>query len=210
MVTSIDRVSPALRRRAAWLLGAFALGLVGIAGATAALLPSVGPGAGARAAVGGPFRLQASTGGVVDSADLAGRPFIVFFGFTRCPSICPTTLAELTGLIDELHAAGQDVRAFFVSIDPERDTPAVLRDYLSSFGDGITGLSGTPEEIAKVARAYHAVVRRVPLPGGDYTMEHTAFAYLMDGRGRFVGAFDPGEGRTAALAAIRRTLASGA
>jgi len=210
VATRTDRISPAVQRRAYWLLGVFVIGLVGMVAATAALLPgSLGPPAESRSAVGGPFRLQASFGKIVDSSEIAGRPFLLFFGFTRCPSIYPTTLSELNGLIEDLHGAGGDIRAYFVSVDPERDTPDVLRDYLGSFGDGITGLTGTPDEVGRLARSYRTVVRRVPLAGGDYTMEHTALVYLMDGRGKFVAGFDPGEGRGAALAAIHRMLASG-
>lgn len=134
----------------------------------------------------------------------------MFFGFTHCPSICPTVLADLTGFLDELRGTGADLRAYFISVDPERDTPDVLRDYLSSFSDRIVGLTGTSAAVGQLARDYHAVVRRVAIKGGDYTFDHTALVYLMDARGRFVGGFDPGEGRAAAVAQIRRLLASGA
>lgn len=160
-----------------------------------------------RAAIGGPFRLQSSSGGVIESASLEGRPFLVFFDFTRCPSICPTTLADLTGLIDDLRGTGQGLPACFVGIGPERDTPEALSAYLGSFGSDITGLTGMREEVARLARAYRAVVQRVSLAGGDGTFNHMALVYLPDERGRFVAAFDPGDDKAAVLTLIRKTLA---
>ena len=115
---------------------------------------------------------------------------MLFFGFTHCPEICPTTMMDMQRLIDRLGPAGKDFRVFFVSVDPERDTPEVLRSYLASFEPHVVGLTGTPEEIAAVAKAFRAYYKKVPTGGGDYTMDHTALVYLMDREGKFVAPFN--------------------
>lgn len=144
-------------------------------------------GAGASAsAIGGPFTLTTHEGKRLSSADLKGKPFAVFFGFTYCPEVCPTTLLELSQTIKELGAAADGMRFLFISVDPERDTPEVLGTYLSSFDPHITGLTGTPEEIAAVAKAYRVTYEKVPTSDG-YTMNHTALVYLMDEKGAFKG-----------------------
>lgn len=192
----------------AWLFGVLAVGLVAIGLGAFTLAPMiVGERAPVRDTLGGPFRLQASSGGVLDSKSLEGKPFLVFFGFTQCPNVCPTTLADLTNLIDRLHKEGGDIRALYITLDPERDTQAVLREYMTSFSNRITGLTGTPEEIARVAQAYRAYAKKVPLPDGDYTIEHTLMVYQMDSKGRFVGPLDLAAGHTLAIAQIKRQLA---
>jgi protein SCO1/2 len=138
-------------------------------------------------AIGGPFTLTTHEGEKLSSEDLKGKPFVVFFGFTYCPEVCPTTLLELSQTIKELGAAADGMRFLFISVDPERDTPEVLGTYLSSFDPHITGLTGTPEEIAAVAKAYRVTYEKVPTSGGDYTMNHTALVYLMDAKGVFKG-----------------------
>lgn len=193
-------------RRADYLLfGVLALGLFAIAGTTFAMWP-VGPKPPPLSVVGGPFRLQSSKGGVLDSASLRGKPFLVFFGFTQCPNVCPTTLADLSNLIDELQKQGGDIRALYITLDPERDTAAVLSEYMKSFSDRITALTGTPAEIDRVAASYRAYAKRVPLPDGDYTLEHTLMVYLMDQNGGFIGPLDLGAGHGLALKQLRQAL----
>ena len=160
---------------------------------------------GTNSAVGGPLPLVDHTGKRLEARDTEGRPKIVFFGFTHCPEVCPTTLAEISALLDSLGPDAGRLGAYFVSVDPERDRPEVLAGYLSGFNPAIRGLTGTPEEVAAVARAYRAFHRKVPLEGG-YTVDHSAVVYLLDASGRFVQALDLSK-PDAALAALRRVLA---
>jgi protein SCO1 len=157
-------------------------------------------------AIGGPFRLAASTGGSVSADQLRGKPFLLFFGYTHCPDVCPTTLAEISDLVEELRKGGRDVRAFFVSVDPERDTPEILRDYLSSFGDTVVGLTGTREEVDRVVKSYRAFAECVPRDNGDYVVNHSAHVYVMGAEGRLLGMLAPQEPREAQLAKLRRLL----
>ena len=160
------------------------------------------PGAG----IGGPFKLASSTGGELSSDELKGKPFVVFFGFTRCPEICPTTVSDISTWLDALGPDGKEIKALFISIDPERDDVASLKDYLSSFNDRIVGLTGTPDQIAAVAKEYRVYYKKVPLDGGDYTMDHTAIVYLMDKDGRFVAPFSLKRKPDAAAAELRKYL----
>jgi protein SCO1/2 len=159
-------------------------------------------------AIGGPFRLASSAGGYLSSEDLRGKPFIVFFGFTRCPEVCPTTLADISSWLDALGPDGKEIRALMISIDPERDSVASLKDYLSSFSEQIVGLTGTPAEIAEVAKAYRVYYAKHPLKGGDYTMDHSALIYLMDRQGKLAGTLTYGDKAEDALTKLRRLLPS--
>src|SRR4051794_33959304 len=144
----------------------------------------------APAAIGGPFQLTDQSGQAVTEKDLRGKPTLIFFGFTHCPDICPTSLFEIS---EVLRAMGEDadrVNAYFISVDPERDTTAAMKDYLSSFDPHLKGLTGDPNEVAKVISAYRVYARKVPLKEGDYTMDHTALIYLMDRDGKFVSPFN--------------------
>jgi protein SCO1/2 len=193
-----------------WLpLAAFVLGaivLVSSALFTTMYAPSNTPPS--PASVGGPFSLTSADGRRVTDKDLQGRPFSVFFGFTHCPEVCPTTLFDLSALLGELGPAADRLRVLFITVDPERDTPELIATYLGSFDPRITGLTGSPDEIAAAARAYRAFYRKVPVAesSGDYTLEHTATVYLMDARGRFVSALDYHEPRDAKLAKLKRLL----
>ncbi|MEO1200676.1 MAG: SCO family protein [Pseudomonadota bacterium] len=139
--------------------------------------------------IGGPFELTDHQGQTVTEADFAGKPSLVFFGFTHCPDICPTTLYDITLVLQELGDDADRLNVLFVSVDPERDTPDFLGTYLSSFHPGITGLTGTAEQVAEVARSYRAYYRRVPLDNGDYTMDHSAVVYMLDAEGTFISPF---------------------
>jgi protein SCO1/2 len=158
------------------------------------------------ASVGGPFRLIDQHGRTVTDQDLKGRPFLVFFGFTHCPDICPSALFEISEIMRTLGRDAERVGALFVTVDPERDTPSVLKDYLSSFDPHVTGLTGDPAEVAAVAKAYRVYFKKVPLDQGGYTMDHTAIVYLMDKQGRFVSPFNLKRGTEAAAADLRKHL----
>ena len=163
------------------------------------------PSAGA-AAIGGPFSLTDQNGRTVTDKDLRGHPFLVFFGFTHCPDVCPTSLFEISEVLGKLGPDAQKVSALFVTIDPERDTPAAMKDYLSSFNPRVVGLTGDPAAIAAVAKEYRVYVKKVPLDNGDYTMDHTALVYLMDKDGRFVAPFNLKRQPEDAAADLRRYL----
>src|SRR6185436_19773724 len=111
----------------------------------------------------GPFRLWDQNGHPVSDADLKGEPYLVFFGFTHCPDVCPTTLLEVSNVLDKLGADASKLRALFITVDPERDQPAGLRDYLSSFNPRLIGLTGDLAAVTAVARAYHVYMKKVPL-----------------------------------------------
>jgi protein SCO1 len=163
------------------------------------------PSAGA-SAIGGPFRLTDQDGKTVTDKDLHGHPFLVFFGFTHCPDVCPTALFEISEVLGKLGPDAQKVSALFVTVDPERDTPEQMKDYLSSFNPRLVGLTGDPTAIAAVAKEYRVYVKKVPLDNGDYTMDHTALVYLMDKDGRFVAPFNLKRSAEDAAADLRRYL----
>ena len=142
------------------------------------------------AAIGGPFQLTDQSGQTVTDKEMQGRPTLIFFGFTHCPDVCPTSLFEIS---EVLRAMGQDadkVNAYFISVDPERDTTDAMKDYLSSFDPHLKGLTGPPDDLAKVISEYRVYAKKVPLKDGDYTMDHTALVYLMDREGKFVAPFN--------------------
>jgi len=142
------------------------------------------------AAIGGPFQLTDQSGQTVTEKEMQGRPTLIFFGFTHCPDVCPTSLFEIS---EVLRAMGQDadrVNAYFISVDPERDTADAMKDYLSSFDPHLKGLTGPPQDLAKVISEYRVYAKKVPLKDGDYTMDHTALVYLMDRDGKFVAPFN--------------------
>ncbi len=189
------------------MLGAFLAGLV-LCGAIILLAtgPFSTPSGPQVAAIGGPFRLINQDGQTVTDQDFRGRPFLAFFGFTHCPEICPTTLFEVSEILRNLGPDGDRVRAMFITVDPERDTPAALKEYLSSFDPRLAGLTGEPEAIAAVAKSYRAIFRKVPLEQGGYTMDHTAIVYLMDKQGRFVAPFSLKRTTQASVAELRKHL----
>jgi protein SCO1 len=158
------------------------------------------------AAIGGPFKLVDQNGQVVTDQDLKGHPFLVFFGFTHCPDVCPTTLFEVSEILRALGPDADRTRALFITVDPERDTPAAMKDYLSSFDPHMSGLTGDPAQIAAVAKAYRVYFKKVPLDDGSYTMDHTAIVYLMDKTGRFVSPFNIKRPIDVAVADLRRYL----
>jgi protein SCO1 len=157
-------------------------------------------------AIGGPFTLQASTGGMLGDRDMVGAPYVVFFGFTHCPDVCPTALMQLSQVLEAAGAKGKALKVLFISVDPARDTREVLANYLGSFDPRIVGLTGTDAEITSVARAFKAYARKVPQANGDYTMDHSTFLYLFDRRGRFVSSFNIEQPPAAAAAEWLRLM----
>jgi protein SCO1 len=175
--------------RVVWMLGAFLCGLVLVLGAIlfvtarSASIPAV-------AGVGGPFHLIDQDGKAVSDEDMKGRPFLVFFGFTHCPDVCPTTLFDMSQMMRALGPDAGRIGVLFVTVDPERDTPAVLKDYLSNFDPHLRGLTGDPAAVNAALKAFRVYAKKVPLEGSDYTMDHTAVVYLMDKNGHFVAPFN--------------------
>jgi protein SCO1 len=156
------------------------------------------------AAIGGPFRLTDQNGRTVTEQDLVGHPSLVFFGFTHCPDICPTTLFDISEVMRALGADADRAHAVFITVDPERDTPPLLKDYLSSFDPHLSALTGDLASITAVAKEYRVYFKKVPLDGGGYTMDHTAIVYLMDKEGRFVSPFSLKRTPQASAADLRR------
>jgi len=135
------------------------------------------------------FRLSDQAGRERSDADLRGRPSLLFFGFTYCPDVCPTTLAALSAALRSAPLPG--VQVLFVSVDPERDTAASLKDYLGAFNPDFIGLRGDAQAMQPLMRSLGAIAIRQPLADGSYTMDHTATLYLLDTRGRLVAVFTP-------------------
>lgn len=156
--------------------------------------------------VGGPFELVNQDGKTVTDKDFLGKPLLVFFGFTHCPDICPTTLFEVSEVLNRLGADAEKASAIFVTVDPERDTPEKLKLYLSSFHPRISALSGSEAQLEAIKKAYFVYAKRVPLEGGSYTMDHTSVVYLMDKQGKFVAPFNLKRDADAAAADLRRRL----
>jgi protein SCO1/2 len=192
-------------RRLAWLglalavVAAIAIGLV-------AYRPKGGPDAG-QVAIGGPFQLVDQAGAPVDQHVLDGKWSAVFFGYTYCPDVCPTTLTALGRAVDALGPAGRRFQVVFITVDPARDTPKALGTYLSSatFPKGAVGLTGSPAQIAQAAKAYRVFYQKHP-EGGTYTMDHSAAVYLMDPEGRFVEPLDVSAPTADLAGQIRRAM----
>ncbi len=160
----------------------------------------------ASAGVGGPFALVDQNGHKVTDRDMLGHPFLVFFGYTHCPDVCPTTLYEISEVFNRLGPDAGRVGGLFITVDPERDTPASLKDYLSSFDPHLRGLTGDEAAIAATLKAYRVYAKKVPLQGGDYTMDHSAMVYLMDKDDHFVAPFSLRRKPEEAAADLRKYL----
>ena len=140
-------------------------------------------------AIGGPFSLVDQNGKTVTDADLKGKWSLVYFGYTHCPDACPTALNDIAIALDQLGPKREAVRSVFITVDPERETPEVLKEYVTSFDAQILALSGSAEEIARAAKAYRVYYAKHPEPGGDYSMDHSSVIYVMDPEGRFTASF---------------------
>ena len=165
--------------------------------------PTVEPSSGT-VKVGGPFSLVSHTGERVDNQSLGARPYLVFFGFTYCPDICPTTLFELTDLMTELGPVADGFDVLFITVDPERDTEEALASYMTSFDGRIPALRGTAPETDAALKAFSAYAKKVPLEAGEYTMDHTAGVFLRKSDGSFGGMMDMHEPRETRLEKLRR------
>jgi protein SCO1/2 len=144
--------------------------------------------------IGGPFQLVDQNGRTFTDADLKGKWHLVFFGYTHCPDVCPTTLNELALAIDRLGTRRDKVGIVFITVDPERDTPEALKSYVASFDAPVAALTGTPEQVAQAEKAYRVYSAKRPTSGGDYDMDHSAVIYVMDPEGRFTATFTPDTG----------------
>ncbi|MBV8492301.1 MAG: SCO family protein [Alphaproteobacteria bacterium] len=142
-------------------------------------------------AIGGPFQLIDQNGKPVSDAELKGKWQLVFFGYTHCPDTCPTALNEISLALDQLGKKRQDVEVVFITVDPDRDTPDVLKSYVQSFDAPIIALTGSPEAIKQAAKAYRVFYAKHPRPDGDYDMDHSAVIYVMNPEGRFTATFTP-------------------
>ncbi|MES0880031.1 SCO family protein [Roseibium sp. SCP14] len=158
------------------------------------------------AAIGGPFELVNGNGETVTDQTFAGKPTLLFFGFTFCPDVCPTTLSELQGWMELLGDDAGKLNYAFVSVDPERDTPEVMRDYVAAFDERITPLTGSREQVDAMVKAYRVYAKKVPLDDGDYTMDHSAAVYLMNADNKFVGTIAYGEEEENAMKKLRRLI----
>src|SRR3954467_5480643 len=163
-------------------------------------------GVAAPAAIGGPFPLADQAGQTVTEKNLQGRPTLIFFGFTHCPDVCPTSLFEISEVLRAMGGDADRVNAYFISVDPERDTAVAMKDYLSSFDPHLKGLTGDPDAVAKVISSFRVYAKKVPLKDGDYTMDHTALIYLMDRDGKFVSPFNLKRTPEEAAADLKRYL----
>lgn len=166
-------------------------------------------GAGAGEAYGAPFALVDQKGADITEAAFRDHPSAVFFGFTHCPEVCPTTLFELDGWLKQLGDEGKDIGAYFVSIDPERDTAQAMDAYVGNISQRIRGITGAPDKVAAMAKAFGIYMRKVPLAEGDYTMDHTASVLLLDRAGGFFGTIAYGESQDTAIAKLKRLAAEG-
>ncbi|UYZ06423.1 cytochrome oxidase assembly protein Sco [Agrobacterium salinitolerans] len=148
-------------------------------------------------AYGVPFQLTAQNGQPITEKAFQGKPTALFFGFTHCPEVCPTTLFELNGWMEKVDPAGDRLQAYFVSVDPERDTPEIMQQYVSNVSKRITGITGPADKIAETLKGYRIYAKKVLVdekdPNGDYTMDHTASVILLDANGRFAGTIAYGE-----------------
>jgi protein SCO1/2 len=151
--------------------------------------------------------LTDQNGAPITEAAFKGHPSVLFFGFTHCPEVCPTTLFEIAGWLKSLGDEGKDLHVFFVSVDPERDTPDVMKGYTTAFTDRITGITGNPEEVAKVLKGWRIYAKKVPTENGDYTMDHTASVLLLDRDARLKSTIDYKESDDVALKKLRLLIA---
>ncbi len=171
------------------IVAAFFAGLVVFLGVFLYATGQFGGGGPAASAIGGPFNLTDQNGKPVSDRDFKGKPFLIFFGYTHCPDVCPTTLFEVSEILRALGPDAGRVNALFVTVDPERDTQAVMKDYLASFHPHLRAATGDRAAIDAAEKAYRVYAKKVPTGNDDYSMDHTALVYLMDKQGRFVAPF---------------------
>jgi protein SCO1/2 len=189
------------------VLSAFCAGLVVFLGVFLYATGQFGGAAPTGSAIGGPFKLTDQNGQPITDADLKGKPFLVFFGYTHCPDVCPTTLFEVSEMMRSLGKDADRTKALFVSVDPDRDTPAVLKDYLSSFDPHLIGATGDQKTLEAIEKEYRVYAKKVPTgKDGEYSMDHSAIVYLMDKQGRFVAPFKLDKKPEDAAAELRKYM----
>src|SRR5580704_14247773 len=177
------------------------IGLTGLGSTVAGVSGSV--------TVGGPFALTDDHGRAVTDASYRGRWMLVYFGYTYCPDVCPTELQTIAAALDKLGPQANQVAPLFITVDPERDTPAALADYVKLFDDRLIGLTGTPAQIANVTRAYRVYYAKVtPKDSTSYLMDHSSFIYLIGSDGRLSALFRPGQSAQELADAIHSRMAT--
>ncbi|MFY8031495.1 MAG: SCO family protein [Devosia sp.] len=156
---------------------------------------------------GGTYALVDQRGNPIDQTMLVGQPSLLFFGYTHCPDVCPTTMGEMAGWFETLGTDVGTLKAYFVTVDPTRDTPEMLNDYVSWVSDRITGVTGDPAQIDRIVKAWAVLAEKVPgAVDGDYTVNHTASVFLVNPKGEFEGTIAYGEDQATAVAKIRKLL----
>lgn len=172
------------------ILAGFLIGALGGAGALVLTRGASGPNVetSGKALIGGPFALIDQTGKVATDRDFRGKYMLVFFGFTHCPDICPAELQVMAASLDELGAKADEVVPIFITLDPERDTPEAMADYVKNFGQRFVGLTGSPEAIAAAAKAYRISYSKFQedKTQSDYSIDHSALVYLMGKDGEYI------------------------
>ena len=202
--------NPRTLPRYALLAIAFAGLLVVAAGVLLALAmretPRGAAGTALASAIGGPFHLIDQNGKPVSDADLKGKWQLVFFGYTHCPDTCPTALNEIALALDQLGVKRGEVEIVFITVDPERDTPDVLKSYVQSFDAPIIALTGSPDAVAQAAKAYRVFYAKHPRGDGDYDMDHSAVIYVMNPEGRFTATFTPDSSADSIVQRLQKLL----
>jgi protein SCO1/2 len=188
---------------ALFVLGAVLVGGFSFRGGPQTASAGLDPGA----PLGGAFSLVNHRGEPVTEAIFREKPSVTLFGFTHCPDVCPTALMEMAGWTEKLGSDADKLNFVFVTVDPERDTPDVMRDYVTAFSDRIIGITGEPEKVHAMVKDYKIYSRKVALESGDYTMDHTASVILQDAGGNFVGTIARDEDTEAAMAKLKRLVA---
>ncbi len=157
-----------------------------------------------------PFTLVNHNGEPITEKAFQGKPTALFFGFTHCPDVCPTTLFEMDGWLKEVDPEGTKLQAYWVSVDPERDTPAIMKQYIANVSSRIIGISGDPAKVMEMVKGFRVFAKKVPVdeskPDGDYTMDHTASVFLLDDRGAFAGTISYNEDRAVAVKKLQNLI----
>lgn len=157
-----------------------------------------------------PFELVAQNGEPITEKAFQEKPAAIFFGFTHCPEVCPTTLFEMNSWLKKADPDGTKLNGYFVTVDPERDTPELLGQYISNVTDRVTGISGSPDEVMRMVKGFKVYAKRIPVddkdPDGDYTMDHTASVFLLDNGGRFSGTIAYGENPDVAVKKLENLI----
>ena len=154
--------------------------------------------------IGSPFSLIDHRGMVITEKDFLGHPSALFFGFTHCPEVCPTTMSKLSMLLDELGTKGDQIKVYFITLDPERDTPEVLMNYLSAFNERFIAITGNTNDVETLARSWKVYWKRTKISDGGYTLDHTASVLLLNSKSNFVGTIGWKEEATVALEKLKR------